>query len=113
VGTWQGRSAGRSLRGRREIDASGALVLPGGTARAGYSAYDGWEVYGWPRFTISRGQVLLEDGEVMAPPDGGQWLRRANRPPDGVAAPRDPAIWRAAGPGARLTLDEPGDGLVH
>ena len=45
-------------------------------SRAGYSAYDGWDVYGWPRFTISRGDVVLADGEVIAPPGRGQWLRR-------------------------------------
>ena len=46
-------------------------------SRAGYSVYDGWDVYGWPRFTISRGDIVLEDGEVIAPPGRGQWLRRA------------------------------------
>jgi dihydropyrimidinase len=46
-------------------------------SRAGYSAYDGWDVYGWPRFTISRGDVVLEDGEVVAPAGRGRWLRRA------------------------------------
>ncbi len=45
-------------------------------SRAGYSAYDGQEVYGWPRFTISRGEVVLEDGEVLAQPGRGQWLCR-------------------------------------
>jgi dihydropyrimidinase len=56
---------------RRVID--GAAM----ESRAGYSAYDGREVYGWPRFTISRGDIVLEDGEVIAPPGRGQWLRRA------------------------------------
>jgi len=55
---------------RRVID--GAAMQ----SRAGYSAYDGWEVYGWPRFTISRGDIVLEDDEVIAPPGRGQWLRR-------------------------------------
>jgi dihydropyrimidinase len=45
-------------------------------SRAGYSAYDEWDVYGWPRFTVSRGDVVLEDGEVVAPDGRGQWLRR-------------------------------------
>jgi dihydropyrimidinase len=45
-------------------------------SRARYSAYDGQEVYGWPRFTISRGDVVLEDGEVTVQPGRGQWLRR-------------------------------------
>jgi dihydropyrimidinase len=45
-------------------------------SRSDYSAYDGQEVYGWPRFTISRGEVVLADGEVLAEPGRGQWLRR-------------------------------------
>jgi dihydropyrimidinase len=45
-------------------------------SRADYSVYDGREVYGWPRFTVSRGEVVLEDGQVTAEPGRGQWLRR-------------------------------------
>jgi dihydropyrimidinase len=47
-------------------------------SQAGYSAYDGWDVHGWPRFTISRGDVVLEDDQVIAPPGRGEWLRRAS-----------------------------------
>ena len=50
-------------------------------SKAGYSAYDGQEVTGWPRFTISRGEVVLEDGEVTARPGRGQWLRRGPTTP--------------------------------
>ncbi len=45
-------------------------------SRAGYSVYDGREVYGWPRFTVSRGEVVLADGQVVAEPGRGQWLHR-------------------------------------
>jgi len=45
-------------------------------SKAGYSVYDGREVYGWPRFTVSRGDIVLEDGQVVAEPGRGQWLRR-------------------------------------
>ena len=55
-------------------------------SRAGYSAYDGWDVYGWPRFTISRGDVVLEDDEVIAPPGRGRWLRRSARSDTAAAA---------------------------
>ena len=44
-------------------------------SKAGYSVYDGREVYGWPRFTVSRGDIVLEDGQVVAEPGRGQWLR--------------------------------------
>ena len=45
-------------------------------SRARYSVYDGREVYGWPRFTVSRGEVVLADEQVTAEPGRGQWLRR-------------------------------------
>ena len=45
-------------------------------SNADYSVYDGREVYGWPRFTVSRGEIVLEDGQVVAEPGRGQWLRR-------------------------------------
>jgi dihydropyrimidinase len=45
-------------------------------SRADYSVYDGWDVQGWPRIVVQRGQVLLADGEIMARPGQGQWLRR-------------------------------------
>lgn len=63
------------------IDPQRRRVIDGAAmeSRAGYSAYDSWEVYGWPRFTVSRGDVVLEDGEVVAAPGRGQWLRRAER----------------------------------
>jgi dihydropyrimidinase len=55
---------------RRTVDGSAMQ------SRAGYSAYDGREVWGWPRFTISRGEVVLENGQVLARPGRGQWLPR-------------------------------------
>jgi dihydropyrimidinase len=48
-------------------------------SRAGYSVYDGWQVQGWPRFVIRRGQVVLADGEITARPGDGEWLRRTTQ----------------------------------
>lgn len=45
-------------------------------SNADYSVYDGRDVYGWPRFTVSRGEVVLADGQVVAEPGRGQWLHR-------------------------------------
>jgi dihydropyrimidinase len=45
-------------------------------SNADYSVYDGQQIHGWPRFTISRGDVVLADGEVLAEPGRGQWLRQ-------------------------------------
>ena len=45
-------------------------------SNADYSVYDGREVHGWPRFTVSRGDVVLADGEIVAEPGRGQLLRQ-------------------------------------
>jgi len=47
-------------------------------SNADYSVYDGREVHGWPRFTVSRGEIVLEDGQVVAEPGRGQWLRQGH-----------------------------------
>jgi dihydropyrimidinase len=66
-------------------DADIALWDPGyrrtiGGARmqslSGYSVYDGWQVQGWPKFVIRRGQLVLADGQITARPGDGEWLRR-------------------------------------
>jgi dihydropyrimidinase len=64
-------------------------TIDGGSmrSRAGYSTYDGREVCGWPRFTVSRGDVVLEDGQVLAEPGRGQWLPRGRTSPPS-ASPR-------------------------
>lgn len=53
-------------------------------SRAGYSVYDGWDVQGWPAVVIRRGQIVLADGEVIARPGEGQWLRRNRSGPPAV-----------------------------
>ncbi len=55
---------------RRTVDGSAMH------SRAGYSAYDGREVSGWPRFTISRGDIVLRTARCCATPGRGQWLHR-------------------------------------
>jgi dihydropyrimidinase len=45
-------------------------------SRAGYSVYDGWQVTGWPRFVVRRGQVVLTDGTLTVEPGQGRWARR-------------------------------------
>ncbi len=42
----------------------------------GFSIYAGWEVTGWPRMTIRRGEVVYENGRVTAQPSSGELLRR-------------------------------------
>jgi dihydropyrimidinase len=46
-------------------------------SRAGYSVYDGWDVRGWPVVTISRGEVVWEDGEIRGLPGRGRVVTRS------------------------------------
>ena len=50
-------------------------------SRADYSPYDGHEVRGWPKWTIARGEVVLEDGVVTASPGRGRLVRRGPHRP--------------------------------
>lgn len=43
-------------------------------SRAGYSVFDGRTVEGWPRQTIRRGELVFEDGRVLAQPGSGRLL---------------------------------------
>ncbi len=43
---------------------------------AGYSVYSGWEVTGWPVITLRRGEVVYEDGEILAGAGSGELLLR-------------------------------------
>jgi dihydropyrimidinase len=60
------------------LDPQARRVIDGRSmqSRAGYSVYDGMTVTGWPRHTVSRGEVVLDGGDLAAPPGRGQWLRR-------------------------------------
>ncbi|CCH89588.1 putative D-phenylhydantoinase [Modestobacter italicus] len=51
-------------------------------SRAGYSPYDGTVVTGWPREVLSRGELVVSGGAVVAGPGRGQLLQR------GLTAPR-------------------------
>ncbi|WP_458094764.1 dihydropyrimidinase [Roseomonas sp. WA12] len=41
-----------------------------------YTPYEGMQVTGWPAATIRRGEVVMQDGMVLARPGTGQWLAR-------------------------------------
>jgi dihydropyrimidinase len=55
---------------RRTID--GATMRSG----AGHSVYDGREIHGAPEYTISRGEVVFEQGQITARRGRGQWVLR-------------------------------------
>ena len=39
-----------------------------------YCPYDGWEVQGYPETVLSRGEIIVRDGEFVADPGRGQFL---------------------------------------
>jgi dihydropyrimidinase len=40
-----------------------------------YCPYEGWEVQGYPVTVLSRGEVIVQDGQYVAEPGRGQFLR--------------------------------------
>jgi dihydropyrimidinase len=48
---------------------------------ADYSAYEGMAVCGWPVCTVSRGEVIVRNGEFCGRPGRGKFLKRARRSP--------------------------------
>ena len=43
---------------------------------ADWDPYEGWEVTGWPRITLSRGEVVFENGKIIGQAGRGQLLKR-------------------------------------
>ncbi|MCL2319516.1 MAG: dihydropyrimidinase, partial [Treponema sp.] len=49
-------------------------------AHVDYSAYEGFEVQGYPVCTISRGEVIIRDGIANAAPGRGKFIKRQRLP---------------------------------
>jgi dihydropyrimidinase len=45
-------------------------------SRSDFDPYEGYESAGWPLLTVSRGEVIVREGEVRSQPGRGQFLRR-------------------------------------
>jgi dihydropyrimidinase len=41
-----------------------------------YTPYEGWQVKGWPRVVLSRGDIIVHDGEYVGYMERGKYLRR-------------------------------------
>ena len=41
-----------------------------------WELHEGFEVTGWPVMTLSRGEIIVENGKVLAQPGRGKMLRR-------------------------------------
>lgn len=44
---------------------------------ADFSVYAGMKLRGWPRYTLSRGEVIQRDGVITATPGRGRYIRRS------------------------------------
>jgi dihydropyrimidinase len=52
-----------------------------GQSRAGFSVYDGREIVGWPERTISRGETVYLEGEIVTSAARGKLIPRARTRP--------------------------------
>lgn len=52
-------------------------IGPGLYGDSDFSVYDGMKLKGWPRYTISRGEIIQKDGVITAEPGRGKYIRRA------------------------------------
>jgi dihydropyrimidinase len=42
-----------------------------------YTPYEGLEITGWPELVLSRGEIVVENGNCIGTPGRGLFLRRA------------------------------------
>lgn len=42
-----------------------------------FSIYEGMTFKGWPRYTIGRGEIIQKDGEIVAKPGRGKYIKRS------------------------------------
>jgi dihydropyrimidinase len=46
-----------------------------GFSQCDYTIYEGWDVEGWPQYTISRGEIVFAEGRILAQPGRGKPIR--------------------------------------
>ncbi len=44
--------------------------------KVGWTPYEGMEVKGWPVMTISRGEIIAKDGDILGKPGHGRYIKR-------------------------------------
>ncbi len=45
-------------------------------SRQDWELHEGFEVTGWPVMTLSRGEIIVDDGKVLAEPGRGRLVKR-------------------------------------
>ena len=69
---------------------------------ADHSAWEGWEVHGWPVLTILRGKVVVENGTLLGDPADGRLIGgRKTRPGPAYDSVRPPCGGRRGLPAGR------------
>lgn len=53
------------------------VVKPDVFGGSDYSVYDGMKIKGWPVYTVSRGEIIVEKGKVVGSRGRGRYLRRS------------------------------------
>ena len=61
-----------------------------------YSAWEGWEVHGWPTLVILRGQVVVENGALRGQPATAAAFPASSPPPSRTAPPCEGAPTNAS-----------------
>lgn len=66
------------------FDPNATVVIRGAEmhSRADYDPFEGFEVQGWPKTTIARGEVVVRDRKPLAKPGCGEFLARDRFSPD-------------------------------
>jgi dihydropyrimidinase len=72
---------------------------------ADWSPYEGWDLAGFARTTLSRGDVIVEDYKVVGKEGRGEWLARKSAGLEGSAA-EPPAMRLSRGPLSPLRLED-------
>lgn len=67
-----------------------------------YTPYEGRECTGWPRMVLSRGRVVIEEGELQVERGSGAFLEREPSPPADTTARADTPLDPAANFGANI-----------
>ena len=45
------------------------------TVNCDYTPYEGMQLRGWPALVLSRGEIVVDEGKLVAEPGQGQFLR--------------------------------------
>ncbi|QDQ00550.1 amidohydrolase family protein [Lysinibacillus fusiformis] len=59
-----------------DLQTKKALMAKEMSESCDFSLYDGWELVGWPAFTVSRGEIIVADGKAIKENGRGKFVHR-------------------------------------